>query len=571
MTDATVFAATLRDFFTWYYATYPVNATFIGVHDHDHRLPDFSEAAAGDTARAIESLRARFRNLPEEPLTEAQALDRRLAEGFLDAQRWECGSTHFHRGNPCVYTGEAVFGVLALFLRPSAPLRDRVEAAVVRMLAIPGLLEQAASTVRRAPRAWTERAIRECDGALAFFERGTEILAREEGISHPRFRDAAAAAAWAFHGFRDYLSGALLARDTDDYACGPDALDLLLRRGHFLDMTADQVLALGEERLAAVEARLRDGAAALGFASWPEALAALADRHPPIERYYQRYAEVWHAVREAVEHHGLVTWPDYPIRYVPQPRWAREAAPLLYFLFYRAPSAFDRIPVVDYLVTPIEPDMPAEEQTRRLRATNDSVITLNHVIHHGALGHHVQNWYAYHRAGSRIGQVAAVDCASRIALLCGGTMAEGWACYATDLMEEIGFLDPLQRLAQEHSRLRMAVRAVVDVRLHRGEWTLARAADAYRDRAGMSAEAARAEAVKNSMFPGAALMYLVGTHLIHDLRRELARQPGFVLRDFHDRLLSYGSVPVALVAEAMRGRSREAGAPDSGRPAGPAE
>jgi len=115
--------------------------------------------------------------------------------------------------------------------------------------------------------------------------------------------------------------------------------------------------------------------------------------------------------------------------------------------------------------------MPTREQARRLRATNDSVIKLNHVIHHGGLGHHVQNWYAY-RAASRTGQIAAVDCASRIALFCGGTMAEGWACYATDLMEEIGFLSPLERYAQVHARMRMAARALVDIDLHRGAITL---------------------------------------------------------------------------------------------------
>ena len=41
---------------------------------------------------------------------------------------------------------------------------------------------------------------------------------------------------------------------------------------------------------------------------------------------------------------------------------------------------------------------------RRLAAANDCAIALNHVVHHGGLGHHVQNWFAYrsrvaHRAG----------------------------------------------------------------------------------------------------------------------------------------------------------------------------
>jgi uncharacterized protein (DUF885 family) len=205
------------------------------------------------------------------------------------------------------------------------------------------------------------------------------------------------------------------------------------------------------------------------------------------------------------------------------------------------------------LVTPIEPEMTREEQERLLRATNDSVIKLNHVVHHGGPGHHVQNWHAY-RAASRIGQVAAVDCASRIAMFCGGTMAEGWACYATDLMEELGFLAPLERFAEHHTRLRMAARAIVDVRLHQGELTLEDAADFYRDRVGMTSKAAQSEAVKNSMFPGTALMYLVGTDLIHKLRRDLeARQgPAFDFQRFHDRFLSYGSIPVSLVGESMR-------------------
>jgi uncharacterized protein (DUF885 family) len=196
--------------------------------------------------------------------------------------------------------------------------------------------------------------------------------------------------------------------------------------------------------------------------------------------------------------------------------------------------------------------MSRDEQEQLLRSTNDSVITLNHVVHHGGLGHHVQNWHAY-RAESRIGQIAAVDCASRIALFCGGTMAEGWACYATELMDEIGFLTPLQRLAEAQSRLRMAARAIVDVRLHTGRLTLDEAARVYTEQADMSPAAARQEAIKNSIFPGAALMYLTGTDQIWQLRRERERVEGapFNLRRFHDRFLSYGSVPVALIAEAM--------------------
>jgi hypothetical protein len=552
ITEAPRLAAALDAFFAWFYRTFPVSATFIGIHEHDHRLPEFSDRGRDDALATLTGLQDQFRRLPDEALTADERLDRAMAEGALEIFRWEAGSRHFALGNPCVYTGEAVFGVIALLLRNFASLDVRVEAAVERMNAIPIFLAQGRANLRRAPALWIDRAIRECKGALALFERGLEIFIRDEGVTDPAFRQAAAVAARGFREFQSYLSTGLAANGTDDYACGGEALDLLIRRGHFLDMDAGSVLALGREHLAAAAARLQAQASALGSTDWQGALRGLSDRHPTAGGYYRRFGEVWEEARAAAEARGLMAWPDYPVRFVPQPAWAREAAPHLYFLSYRAPAAFDRVPVVDYLVPPIEPEMPPDEQLRRLRATNDGVIKLNHVVHHGGLGHHLQNWYAYHRAASRIGRIAAVDCASRIALFCGGTMAEGWACYAVDLMDEIGFLSPFERLSQAHTGLRMAARAIADVQLHSRAWTVDEVAQFYHETAGLAPDAARAEAVKNSMFPGTALMYLAGNQTLHRLRVEMKARHGFTLRAFHDRLLSYGSVPVALIAAEMR-------------------
>ncbi|HJN18379.1 MAG TPA: DUF885 family protein, partial [Armatimonadota bacterium] len=151
----------------------------------------------------------------------------------------------------------------------------------------------------------------------------------------------------------------------------------------------------------------------------------------------------------------------------------------------------------------------------------------------------------------RIGRVAAVDGASRLAMFCGGTLAEGWACYATDLMEEHGFLSDLERVAQQHTRVRQLARAVVDIELHQKSLTLDEAQWFYQHQAGLTPAAARTETIKNSMFPGTAIMYWLGTEGIHRLRgaRQTAEGAGFTLRRFHDHLLGYGAVPVALIAE----------------------
>ena len=52
----------------------------------------------------------------------------------------------------------------------------------------------------------------------------------------------------------------------------------------------------------------------------------------------------------------------------------------------------------------------------------------------------------------------------------------------------------------------------------------------YTETVGMSEDAARGEAVKNSLFPGTALMYLLGTDQIHDLRQEMTQAGRIRLR-----------------------------------------
>jgi uncharacterized protein (DUF885 family) len=549
---STPFHAWMDGFFASYYARRPVNATFVGVHEHDHRLPDLSDEGLGDTVADMEDLLRRAEGMDVAGLAPVEEVDLRLARGYLRTQLWELGSAHFQAGNPSFATGEAIFGVMSLFLSDFAPLAERMATARARLEAVPTLLAQGRDRVRRAPPAWTRRALVECTGATAFLSGGMDLLEAEAPPGAPRLRDAADRAAAAFEEHATWLRDDLARRPSSSVACGEEALALHLQEGHFLEEDAQEIAAYARHELEGARAHLAQHASDFGAASPAEALAQLAEIHPSPEGYYARYGEIWDEMRALVLEHDLLTWPDFPIRYVPRPRWARAAAPHLYFLPYRSPAAFGRPPVHDYLVTPLEADLPDEERRALLEAHNDSVIKLNHVVHHGGIGHHVQNWHAF-RSPSRVGRVAAVDCASRIAMFCGGTMAEGWACYATDLVSEVGGLTPLEAYAEKSGRARMCARAIVDVELHHGRMSLEEAAAFYREQAGMSPQAATAEAVKNSMFPGAALMYLVGTDGIHALRRAAEAREGaaFSLRDFHDRLLRWGSIPVTLAGALM--------------------
>jgi hypothetical protein len=545
----------LDDFFAHYYRRRPVNATFIGVHDFDHLLPDYSDAGRATTAAEMRALLDRLDDgsVEREAADRYERIDLLLARTFLRQQLWETDSRHFQRGNPSLYTGEANFGVISQFLRDFAPFPERVRAATSRLQEISELLAQAREQITDAPVAWIERAVDECNGAEAFLTDGIDQLA-PDGSDGDAMRGAAGLALASLREHRARLRNMPTNDDPRRYGVGRDAFDALLRDGHLLAEDASSIEAWARRRLDDEQAALIDGAQRIaGTDDWLAVLGGLADLHPSALGYLETFPRFWSAARETAIAHDLVTWPDFPIVFEQIPDWARTAAPHLYFLYYRSPAPYDAGLVQRYLVPPVDKEAPEEDQLRVLRNVNDAQIKLNHVVHHAGLGHHVQNWNAF-RARSRVGQMAGVDCASRIAMFCAGTLVEGWACYATDLMEEAGFLTPLEALSMHHARLRMAARAIVDAGIHTHRMTLGEATAFYTREVGMSRTAAASEAVKNSMFPGAAMIYLSGTEMIHALRREISVIDGaaFSLRAFHDELLSYGSIPVSLIAREMR-------------------
>jgi hypothetical protein len=557
----------LDGFFESYYRLRPVNATFTGIHDHDHRLPDWSPDGLAGALDEMRALRASIEmpaaqrasgEAPADPAAPAgvAARDLALAAAFLDVQIAEHESVHFARGNPSLAAGEAIFGAISLMTRPFAPVADRVDAAAARLSAVPSFLAGARQSLAAGvPEEWRVKTLRECEGADRLLGDGISLWIAVETIDDRRaaaLLPAARRARGAFDEFRRWLSRVAAPAPLRRYACGEGLFDLLLTRGHWCMRPRPALLEDARAALDDALARVDEGARQVAAGGWTEVQERLAAAHPAPADYLPAYHRLWDACRERADASRLVTWPSSPIRYVPIPLHTREAAPFLYYLFYRSPAPFDALPVHDYVVTPVDPDMSPEEQARRLRANNTSVMKLNHVVHHGAIGHHVQNFHAY-RGASSIGRVAAVDCASRIGMFLGGTMAEGWACYATDLMDEAGFLTPEESVAQQHTRARLLARAIVDIGLHEGSLAFDEAVAIYRDRIGMTPEAARSETCKNSMFPGTAVMYWLGTEGLHQLRRarEKAEGMAFSLRRFHDEVLGYGSIPVPLVARLL--------------------
>ena len=547
----------LDAFFDGFYRRRPVSATFTGIHDHDHALPDFSpesiRAARGEMCAMRRQLaEAGYGVLHSEELRRRdwQAIDGALADAVLETSLAEDDSRHFVRGNPSLAIGEALFSIIAL--AGSNETHDpeaRVEAAVSRLRAFPAFLHGARRTLGEGdmPEAWRDRAMRECEGGLLLLADlpGWPVAAGAPVSLCRDLQDAAAHAAAAVEWYRSWLAARPAAPEAR-YAAGHGLLALMVRRGHWCDVTIDR---LQHEARAALEREtfhLRD--ALRGDESWPDVAIRLASTHPDTGDALHAARATWQECRALAS--GEVSWPETELPYEPAPEWARRAAPFLYYLPYRSPAPFEpSIGRYDVLL-PEPTDAAAQEAFAR--TWNRSAIKLNHVAHHGGLGHHVQNWHAA-RSPSRIGQVAAVDTACRVAMFCGGTMAEGWACYATEIMESLGFLTPDERIAAQHMRVRLMARAVVDLELHTGRMSFTDAVQFHVNAAHLSPAAARAEVTKCSMFPGTAMMYWLGLRDLWRLRsaEEAWRAASFSAKAFHDEVLCFGSLPVPLISRLM--------------------
>jgi hypothetical protein len=551
MNNQSKFNSIMDAFFKHLFSRRPVDATFAGKHEYSSLLPDVSRSGLNDTIAEIEGLLTDFEGLSREGLDRYQKIDCDMAEGFLKTQLWERKSGYFYDINPTTYTGEAAFGMVSLFISDFRPIADRSKSLEARLSQLPAFFSDAKTNLRGAHPAWNNRAIEECIGGLNFLNKGIPILIEDEGLAvTPRLVNEAIN---AFEDFRVYLENDLARRPLETSSCGEEVFRNIMKWSHQSEVDPLEYAKHAEALIDECNEKLSAGAEVFGASSPEDAMAKLADLHADIDGYQHSYKTIWEESRELNDKEQLVTWSDFPIEYKPIARWARDVQPYLYFLFYRCPPRYTRPETYTYHVIPIDRSLSDETQQKLLRSNNTFVTKTNHVLHHGGIGHHVQNWNAV-RSRSLVGQVAATDGPARLMMLCSGTLAEGWACYISSLAGNLGFLTELEEYAELAATRRMACRAVVDARLHCGVYTLDDAAKYYREVAKMPEGFAMSEATKNSIFPGGAIMYLYGLEGIVRLREELKETKGddFGLKAFHDSFLSYGGIPVDRIASEMK-------------------
>ena len=510
----------------------PEMATFLGVHDHDHRLSAGGrEQVEAELAFHEESRREMERFDPSE-LSVDRALDRdlvihesRLAAFQLAERRAWAGATR-----AAEHVGNALF---PLFTRDFAPLPERMTAIAARLEDAPRFLLASRGQVERPVGLWVEIDL-ESTASLHDFLDAIVTVARAERLPDEvlgRLERAADATRSALADHAAWLREEVLPGANGDWRTGPEQLEELIRL-RALEADGDAILAVGEEILAA-ERAARDAVAAEIDPTLDA--AEVADRvkgdHPAtFPEALEAYRDAMDRARAFVVEHDLVTLPPGErLRVIETPPYDRHLIP---FAAYYDPPRFDPDPVGTYIVTP-----PADDAM--WREHNYASIS-NTSVHEAYPGHHVQ-------LSGAITNPSLVRGLS----LSAAEFVEGWAFYCERVMKDAGFdATPAHRYIQHTDALWRAVRIILDIRLHRGEVGFEEAIAYLREQTGFEEAAAVAEVKRYTSTPTYQLSYLYGRHMIEALRARVERAmgPAFSPKFFHDTLVYGGTMPVSFAS-----------------------
>ena len=146
---------------------------------------------------------------------------------------------------------------------------------------------------------------------------------------------------------------------------------------------------------------------------------------------------------------------------------------------------------------------------------------------------------------------------------------EGWALYCERLGDEMGFYQtPYERFGMLSYQAWRAARLVVDTGVHAKGWSREQAQAYLRDNTALSEQEVKTEVDRYIGWPGQALSYYLGQLTIQRARAKAKKAlgAGFDVRAFHDTVLSLGSVPMPVLEARVDRFIAEGGRPPYAAP-----
>jgi uncharacterized protein (DUF885 family) len=518
-----------HDYYQWRDTAYPVATSGAGDHRFDTRLTDYKMSEVLLRRQHLSDVLKELDALDTSGWSKDDRVDRILFQSQL------AGADFFGRkldpasSDPQLYVNECTNSIFSLLQKEYASHRVRALAATARLEKMPALLRTGRTNLTRPVKLYATLAIQAARGGDDLYTASLMTLADDLSPSErTRLVKARDSAIKSLHEYADWLDAGLT-KMPDWQPMGEASYNYLLKQVLLLPFDSHDVAHLGEVELAryrALEALLKDPRMASPDPT--RAQHVPKDQAEFLAAYESRLTEIVEFLRA----NRLVTIPPYvglfQIRQLPEA--FKPTAP---GGFMNPPGLYDKDPGGFFFIPTYNP----QSGNFYIRAAIEDPRPI--LGHEGIPGHFLQISIANHLE-------------NEIRRQHGDTVfAEGWALYGEEMLAREG-LYPRDSAAEGQvlrlSRYR-AARIGVDVNLHTGRWSFEQAVQYFMEGGGLDREAAEGEAAGAASSPSQKISYITGKWQIMRLlgRYRDSEGAGFRLGAFHDKLISYGTLPLSVV------------------------
>jgi len=537
----------------------PVDATALGDHRFDDRLDDVSAAGWQSRAAFDQRYLSALDGIDRAALSRPNQVDALLLRHDLEYERWRIQTLEDWRWNPLIYTRIAGDSVYTLMAREFAPAPDRMKNLGRRLDELPRFLGQVREVLvpARVPKIHAETAVKQNAGLISMLDgEVAQQIAALPAAEQESLRASVARARSALSQHQIWLEKRLAPEAKGDFRLGQQLYDQKLAYALFSPLSREEIKARAQAELATTRNAMygiarqvlkgRRGAPPLpekpGAAQQQRAIMAaleLANAERPARD------AVLDAARAAlvdttnfVRAKNLVSLPDEPVEIIEMPAFKQGVA----LAYCDSPGPLEAGQKTFYAVSPIPASWTRAQTDSFLREYNSRSIR-NLTIHEAMPGHYLQLAHA-NKYPSTLR-----------AVLQSSPFIEGWAVYTERVMSDAGYLDgdPLMKLVQLKWYLRTIVNALLDQAVHVDGINRNAAMKLMTESGFQEEREAAAKWVRAQLTSAQLPVYFVGSQEHFALRAEAGQRGGaaFNLRDYHDKVLSYGSPPVRFARELM--------------------
>jgi len=533
----------------------PDSAVAAGKFDGAAILTIPDQASRARQLAFIDDWLARFAKIDARQLSSKQATDLALLNNKLNSDRWYLTTFREFEWNPSNYN---IAGSIDLILNTEyAAQPQRLRTLLKRIAAVPAYYTAARESIANPTREHTQLAIAQGAGVqtvLADLDRVAQasILSPTEKRLYTQRIAAAHAAVDAYLAWLGELDKSMAAGGGRSFRIGKDLYEQKFAYDIQAGGSAEQ---LYQKALLARE-QLLVGMNTLSDELWSKTMGAAAkpaDRNEKIGMVIDKLSSDHVAradfvpeirrqiplLQEWVTSHNLLTMDaKKPLIVRETPLYERGVAGA----GIEAPGPYRPQDRTYYNVTPLDGET-AEQAESSLREYNRWILQILN-IHEAIPGHYTQLIHA-NKSPSIIKS-----------LFGNGAMIEGWAVYGERMMLESGYgnNEPEMWLMYSKWNLRSVTNTILDYSVHVLGMTEEQALDLLTKQAFQTQREATEKWHRVQLTSVQLSSYFSGYSEIMELREQRKQALGakFVLKDFHEQFLSYGSAPVRVIKDLMQ-------------------